>query len=153
MDESVIEQIRRAADPIVLDVERGSPPPTREDDQRGNDRAHEHDVRWARWAVGCWAEFPIAQRPRPLEFVGPRARIDGRFHSGSAKLGFLHGLIESAVPLPDRIAAALGAQAPTATTPPRGALAIVVTAARQAEAVFWTDRGPRMIPDMAARSR
>jgi hypothetical protein len=153
MDGSVIEQMRRAADPIVLDVERGSPPPTREDDhptredvQRGIDRAHERDVQWARWAVGCWAGFPVAQRPRPTVFVGQRAWVDGGFHSGSAELGFLHGLIESALPLSGRIVAALGAQAPIETTPPRGAVPIVVTAAREAEAVFRTDRGPRMIP-------
>jgi hypothetical protein len=153
MDESVIEQMRCAADPIVLDVERGSPPPARDDDhltrenvQRGIDRAHERDVRWARWAVGCWAGFPVAQRPRPLVFVGPRAWVDGGFHSESAQLGLLHGLIESALPLPGHIVAALGALAPIKTTPPRDAVPIVVTAARKREALFRTDRGPRTIP-------
>jgi hypothetical protein len=146
MNESVIEHMRRAADPIALDVEQGSPPPTREDDQRGIDHAHEQDVRWARWAVGCWAGFPVAQRLRPLVFVGPRARVDGGFHSGSAKVGFLHGLIESALPLPGRIVAALGAETATEATPPRGTVPIVITGVRQAEAEFRTDRGPRMIP-------
>jgi hypothetical protein len=146
MDETVIEQMRRAADPIALNLEPGSPPPTREDVQRGIDRAHERYVRWARWAVGCWAGFPVAQRPRPMVFVGPRAWVDGGFHSGSARLGLLHGLIESALPLPGRIVAALGHQVLNETTPPSGAVPIVVTAAREAEAVFRTDRGPRMIP-------
>jgi hypothetical protein len=145
MDQSVIEQMRRAADPVVLDVECGSPPPTREDDQRGIDRAHEHDVRWARWAVQCWADFPVARHPRPLVFVEPRARPEHGFRSGTAKLGFIHGLIESAVPLPGRILAALGARTPR-SAPIAGATPVVITAARQAEAVFRTDRGPKTLP-------
>lgn len=146
MDQSVIEQMRRAADPVVLNVEGGSAPPTRQDAQRDIDRAHEYDMQWARWAVECWAEFPVARRPRPLVFVGPRVRTGGGFRSGGAKLGFMQGLIESAVSVPDRIVQALGAVAPSAARPTAGATPIVITAAKQAEAVFRTDRGPRTLP-------
>jgi hypothetical protein len=114
--------------------------------QTGVEHRQEHELRWARWAVECWDRFPVDHQPRPLVLVGARTRNGHGFNSGEAKLAFLQGRITTAVPLPDRVLAALGAYQPALRPSPARVAPIVITAATRSETTFPTDRGPRTIP-------
>jgi hypothetical protein len=146
MDESLVNRMKDASAPVALEIEAGTLPPSQSDMQNGVERKREHELRWARWAVECWERFPVDQHPRPLVVVGPDTRIDHGFTSGQAKLGFLKGLVRTAVPLPEPVLAALGARGP-GLEPSAGRVApIVITAATRSETIFRTDRGPRTVP-------
>jgi hypothetical protein len=76
---------------------------------------------WAHWALGRWAAFPIDCEPRPLVLVGPPVRAEGGFRSGAAKLAFVHGDLQSAVPRPAEAGTGMVRAAATRRRRPGGA--------------------------------
>jgi hypothetical protein len=116
------------------------------DNQRGLDRQHAQELESARRAVDRWADFPVERLPRPLVLTAPASRVEGGFRSAEAKLAFIHGLIESIVPVPDPVLAVLRARPAGAAGPPRGTTPLVIVGATRSQAGFWTDRGLRRLP-------
>lgn len=111
------------------------------------DPGREQERQWASWALGRWASFPADQEPRPLVLVGPAASPEGGFRSGPAKLAFLYGHVEPAVPLPPGLLEVLAGETRQARPGPRhdrGTL--LITSATKDHAVFATDRGHRSLP-------
>jgi hypothetical protein len=109
----------------------------------------ERSRQWARWALARSAGFPVGQEPRPLVLVGPAANPEAGFRSVPAKLAFLHGDIESAVPLPAGLLEVLGAGAARQEARPgphRDGGRLLITGAIRHHAAFATDRGRRSLP-------
>lgn len=104
---------------------------------------------WARWALQRWASFPVDHRPRPLVLTAPLTRFERGFRSGNAKLAFLHGDIETAVPLPDGLLDLLRSGEPRPPAAPgmrRWKSPLLITQASPGQAEFATDRGLREFP-------
>ncbi len=104
---------------------------------------------WARWALQRWASFPVDRRPRPLVLTAPLTRFERGFRSGDAKLAFLHGDIEAAVPLPDGLLEVLrgSERGPRAAAQERRwKRPLLITQASPGQAEFATDRGRREFP-------
>jgi hypothetical protein len=107
------------------------------------------DRGWARWALQRWASFPVDHRPRPLVLTAPLTRFEGGFRSGEAKLAFLRGDIEPAVPLPDELLDLLrrSERGPRAAPQKRRWKSpLLITQASPGQAKFTTDRGLRELP-------
>jgi hypothetical protein len=96
----------------------------------------------ARWAVERWAGFPVDRVPRPL-VVWHTAYSDGGFRSGEAKEAFLYGRVSAPAAVPEAVLAAI---AEFSGPPPAGLEPLVITAAEESSAEFWTDRGKRRVP-------
>jgi hypothetical protein len=113
--------------------------------QAALDRRFAEDLVWARWAVARWDAFPAERLPRPLVLVGQRAFVEQGFATGEAKLAYLEGRVESAVPLRAAVLAAfiqeLGTGRSARAGPP-----LVITDAVRGETEFVTDRGRRRLP-------
>jgi hypothetical protein len=96
-----------------------------------------------------WSEsFPVDLRPRPLVLVAPLIIIRG-FRSGEAKLAFLYGDIDTAVPLPDGLLELLrenGDEPRAAAERRRWKVSVLITQAHPDSAEFATDRGKRELP-------
>ncbi len=104
---------------------------------------------WARWALQRWEAFPVDVRPRPLVLTAPPTRFERGFRSGDAKLAFMHGDIEAAVPLPDGLLEALRDGESGLRAAPgkrRWKSPLLITQARPGRAEFATDRGMRDFP-------
>jgi hypothetical protein len=145
VDAQILEAIRSAAAPLTVEIEPGAPPASPEDNQRGLDTRHAQELEWARWAVDRWAGFPVDREQRPLVLIGPSARIDDGFRSGEAKLAFVHGSIETTVPVPEPVLAAVRDRPADYPQPPRGTSPLTITTATRSETEFLTDRGRRML--------
>jgi hypothetical protein len=115
------------------------PPASPEDNQRGLDRRHAMELEWARWAVDRWAGFPVDRLPRPLVLTAPAPRVEGGFRSGEAKLAFVTGLVDSIVPVPDAVLAALRDRPGGGPVPPRGTKPLVIVRALRSQAVLAPD--------------
>jgi hypothetical protein len=110
--------------------------------QRALDERYRDGLEWGRWAVARWSEFPVDAEPRPLVLVGEAIGAGDGFRSGEAKLAYLDGLIEAAVPLAEGVMERLtGGPGRRRDLPP---LAIVRT--ERCESEFVTDRGRRPLP-------
>jgi hypothetical protein len=109
------------------------------------DRRHSEGLVWAHWAASRWDAFPIERRPRPLVLAGQRAFVQHGFRTGEAKLAFLQGRIECAVPVPDAVVRELP---PHHESGPRriDSWPLVIRNADRAETEFVTDRGRRRLP-------
>ena len=81
--------------------------------------------------------------------TGPLTRFERGFRSGEAKLAFIHGDIEAAVPLPDGLLGLVrGSQTGPRPMPSerRWSKPLLITHARAGTAEFATDRGRREFP-------
>ncbi len=99
-------------------------------------------------ALAAWADFPVSATPLADSADDGYAQIGpSGFMTGSAKLAFLAGAIDSRVELPNGVLALFTAHAyhQPASHRPR----ITITAVRPTEAPFRTDRGPRWFPAYA----
>jgi hypothetical protein len=146
VDADVVAQIRRATAPIEVEIEPGEEPDPAAW-RRALDQRLVRDLEWARWAVDRWADFPVDQVPRPLVLLhGAEQQMHGGFSSGEAKLAFIRGLVQTAVPVPEAVLGVLR-DLPAGTPPAdRGVAPVVITAATPGETEFSTDRGPRVLP-------
>jgi hypothetical protein len=100
-------------------------------------------LEWAAWAVERWSAFPVDENPRPLVLVESRVRVEQGFATGTAKLAFVEGRMESTVQLPARVTELLRGRARPAQTGAEQAL--IIRAAGLEEATFITDRGPQRL--------
>jgi hypothetical protein len=109
------------------------------------DRRHSEGLVWARWAVRRWDLFPVERRPRPLVLAGHRAFVERGFRTGAAKLAYLEGRTEFAVPVPDEVVRELPLRREMG---PRriDAWPLLIRSAVRAETEFVTDRGRRRLP-------
>ncbi len=99
-------------------------------------------------ALAAWADFPVSATPRPIVLTDGYVQIGpSGFMTGSAKLAFLAGAVDSRVELPNGVLALFTAHAyhQPASHRPR----ITITAVRPTEAPFRSDRGPRRFPAYA----
>jgi hypothetical protein len=114
--------------------------------REGEESRLARDRLWAGWALSRWESFPVGQQPRPLVMTGPLTRFERGFRSGPAKLAFLHGDIEAAVPLPDGLLQMLRSGANRPRPVPgrmRWQHPLLITQASPGTAEFGTDRGRR----------
>lgn len=95
----------------------------------------------ARWALSLWAEFPVADKPRPLVLNGNSVSFNGVFRDGFEKDAVLNGVIESAIDLPVSVLDELGDRADR----PVGGR-VVIAGSDRTVASFDTDRGPVELP-------
>jgi hypothetical protein len=109
------------------------------------DRRFAEGLVWARWAVARWDAFPAEHQPRPLVLVGERAFVEQGFATGEAKLAFIQGHVESAVPVPTAVLARLVRRVGTGRSESAGP-PLVITEAAPAQTEFVTDRGRRLLP-------
>jgi hypothetical protein len=109
------------------------------------DRRFAEELVWAQWAVARWDRFPVEREPRPLVLVGERAFVEHGFATGEAKLAFIEGRVESAVPVPGPVLAALSRSPGPARSGPSGP-PLVITDVTRSETDFLTDRGRRLLP-------
>ncbi|MGN6679142.1 MAG: hypothetical protein ACTHKL_15370 [Streptosporangiaceae bacterium] len=117
------------------------------DDPAGEDWRLAQDRGWAEWALRRWELFPVSEQPRALVMSGPMTRFERGFQSAEAKLAFLYGDIESAVPLPDGLLAVLRANGPEPWPGQKGwSRPLLITEANAVSAEFGTDRGRREFP-------
>lgn len=145
MDDTLIENIRRAAAPIAVEVRPEDWGPA-DAGQKALDRRLTDDLQWARWAVERWVEFPVDRLPRPLVLVGQKSFLEGGFRSGEAKQAFINGMFEASVPVPGPVLALLPPRRDQPPSrPPAAAAPLTITGATRSEVGFWTDRGRRAL--------
>jgi hypothetical protein len=106
------------------------------------------DRRQVDWALTLWAEFPVADTPRPLVLNGSAVFYDGVPRDGVEKEAIFGGVVESAVDLPVEVLDGLG----DTTDRPVGT-GVVIAGSDRIIASFDTDRGPVELPAWRLRLR
>ena len=103
------------------------------------DRHFAEGLEWATWAVSRWDVFPVDQQPRPLVLVGQRAFVEHGFATGEAKIAYLSGQIESAIPVPERGLRALPRAPNTVPSGRPAAPPLLIQSATHSETEFLTE--------------
>ncbi len=89
-----------------------------------------------------WADFPVAESPRPVVLLDQRLRVgDAGFVDSDTKMAFLEGAVESMVALPAGVLDLFTKNRRPSTTTP-----IKIVGLEAVSAPFRTDRGLRQLP-------
>jgi hypothetical protein len=127
--------------------------PNRGSWQNALDRRFADGLEWAHWAVSQWDGFPVDQQPRPLVLVGPRVLVERGFVTGEAKMAFLTGQIECAVPVPDAALRTLQRSASTVSSGRPAPPPLLIESVTPSEREFRTDRGHRRLSAWRLQAR